>query len=72
MLTGNNLEVRLTAVEIEVAKLTAVVLPSAEPPWYEKMAGSMRDFPEFEEVARLGREIRLADVSPDPAAPRGE
>lgn len=33
--------------------------------WVEKMSGSMKDYPEFEEVCRLGREFRQSDRPPD-------
>jgi len=64
MATGDLFEVRLAAVEKEVAILRAAVLQPGSAPraWYEPMVGSMRDLPEFEAVAQLGREIRLADV----------
>jgi len=33
--------------------------------WIEKISGSMKDYPEFEEVCRLGREFRQSDRRPD-------
>jgi len=54
-------EARLAAVEKDIAELKELV-KRADParPWYERLVGSMKDFPEFDEVVRLGREIRMA------------
>jgi hypothetical protein len=62
---GENLglEERLTAVERDLADLRNHVLGSRRAaPWFKKMIGSMKDYPEFEEVVQLGREIRKADA----------
>ena len=57
------LEERLTAVERDLAELKGHVFRAHRArPWFEKMIGSMRDYPEFAEVVKLGREIRKADV----------
>ncbi len=57
------LEERLSAVEKDLADLKSRVVQSQrEPPWFEKMIGSMKDYPEFDEVVKLGREIRKADA----------
>lgn len=57
-------ERELSVVEselVEVKRQLAAVL-SGEPPvrtgWLKQVIGSMRDFPEFAEVVRLGREYR--------------
>lgn len=67
MATGNTeLEAvlqRLTVVEREVRELKRrldVQSPERDA-WYLKHAGVFKDDPEFEEVVRLGREIRSAD-----------
>ena len=58
------LEERLTAVERELAELKDHVFRSQHArPWFEKMIGSMKDYPEFAEVVKLGREIRQADAA---------
>ena len=58
------LEERLTAVERELAELKDHVFRSHRArPWFEKMIGSMKDYPEFAEVVKLGREIRQADAA---------
>jgi hypothetical protein len=56
------LESRLKAVERDLAELKNLVrrVPEAHP-WYESMIGSMKDYPEFAEVARLGRDLRKAE-----------
>ena len=57
------LEDRLTAMERDLAELRAHVFrDDRKRPWFEKMVGTMRDYPEFAEVVRLGREIRKADA----------
>jgi hypothetical protein len=61
-------EERLAALEADVARLKQL-LPRATPAqnWFEQVSGSMKDKPAFEEVIRLGREIRQADRPPDEA-----
>jgi hypothetical protein len=56
------LEARLEAVEKDLAELKDIVRHAPDSrPWYERTIGSMKDYPEFSEVARLGRELRKAD-----------
>jgi hypothetical protein len=58
----NGLEERVAKLEAEVAELkTRLGLPVATPDWIARISGSMKDYPEFEEVTRLGREFRNAD-----------
>lgn len=52
---------RLVTVENEVAELKRQVQPSTDQPWYLKHAGMFADDPEFQEIVRLGKEIREAD-----------
>ena len=49
-------------VETEIAALKRQVA-SAQPSsnWLDDVAGSFKDEPDFEEVLRLGRQIRQAD-----------
>lgn len=59
-----SLDQRVDALEDEVAALKKRLeqpVPIDGGSWIEKIAGSMKDFPEFDEVARLGAEIRRAD-----------
>ena len=58
------LEERLTAVERDLAELRDHVLRSQHArPWFERMIGSMKHYPEFAEVVKLGREIRKMDTA---------
>lgn len=53
---------RLSHVEQELPQLRTAVFPAGKPrPWYEAMVGSMKEFPEFDEVVRLGREACSRD-----------
>jgi len=57
-----SIEERSSIVEKELAEVKErLTAERPERPWYEGMIGSMKDFPEFGEVARLGREIRKSD-----------
>jgi hypothetical protein len=63
-----SLEERVKALEKEVADLKQQLLElSFRGTWLEKVTGSMKDYPEFEEVLRLGAEIRAADRPPEDA-----
>jgi hypothetical protein len=57
-----SLEERMTALESELQTLKDEVRSlsssKSKPNWIDKVSGSMADFPEFEEVVRLGREWR--------------
>ncbi len=58
------IEERLTAVERDLAELKDHVFRSQHArPWFAQMIGSMKDYPEFAEVVKLGREIRKADAA---------
>lgn len=57
---------RLTLVEKGVSQLRRMLprQPTADSePWYLEHAGRFADDPEFQEMIRLGREIRRADRS---------
>jgi hypothetical protein len=57
-----SLEERITALESELRTLKDEVRSMSNrkpnPNWLNEVAGSMADFPDFEEVVRLGREWR--------------
>jgi hypothetical protein len=62
-----SVEQRLATLERQVAELTQRLNQLAAPKgnWIEEMVGCMKDYPEFEEVARLGAEWRRAQRDPD-------
>ncbi len=54
---------KLSSIEKRVADLEKRVLELSQPApakkhWLEAMAGSMADFPQFDEVVRLGQDFR--------------
>jgi len=56
------LERRLTALEEAVRELQEVIHSrQPAPDWLERMAGTMKDEPAFDEVLAQGRAIRQAD-----------
>ena len=62
MSRASTLEVRLRAVEKQISEVQKRLAgQSSNRPWYEQMIGSMKDFPEFEQVVRLGRKIRKSN-----------
>jgi hypothetical protein len=68
MAQETSLEERVKVLEKEVAELKQRLLQlSWRGTWLEKVSGSMKDYPEFEEVLRLGAEIRAADRPPEDA-----
>ena len=58
----STVEERLAHVEKDVAELKSEVqrLRPTEG-WIDKITGSFKDDPDFEEILRLGQEIRRAD-----------
>jgi hypothetical protein len=66
MAESKSIEERLALVERELAELKTRLPPGPKPEnWVEKISGSMKDYPEFDEVLRLGREMRQADRPKD-------
>lgn len=60
-----DLEQRVAVLEQNRAELKRrVSLSEAKNDWIKAVAGSMKDYPEFEEVVRLGREYRRSQKSP--------
>lgn len=56
------IEGRLTVLESQIAELKCqMALAQASDNWFSHVAGSFKDEPEFEEVLRLGHEIRQSD-----------
>jgi hypothetical protein len=59
MSEATTVEKRLTALESELADLKRqVTFAQASGSWFTNVAGSFKNEPEFEEVLRLGREMR--------------
>ncbi len=57
----STVEERLSALESEVqAVKRELAKMEKKPAWLDEVAGSMDQWPEFEEVLRLGREFREA------------
>ena len=57
------LEARVTAMEIEIERLKRQLEIDRMPktlPWYDKIFGTFKDDPEYDEAMRLGREYRLS------------
>ena len=53
------IEQRLATLEQEVAEMKKQLVPSGRRVnWVDEFAGSMKEFPAFSEVVRLGRELR--------------
>jgi hypothetical protein len=63
---------RLSALEAEVLRLRTCLLNGGKPQsWLDAVAGSFRNEPEFDEVLRLGREIRANDPQNGTAETQG-
>lgn len=54
------LEARVETLEREIAELKQLLAMSLEKqePWWQKVAGSFKDDPDFDEAVRLGQEWR--------------
>lgn len=60
------LEQRMTALEQAVRELQeAMKTRTQSPDWLDRVIGSMKDEPAFDEVLAYGRAIRQADRPPD-------
>ena len=70
MATGPTLEERLAKVEAAVRELQRRLEARAPAPdWLERVIGSFKDEPVFEEVLEYGRALRQADGPPEDAQP---
>ncbi len=70
MSTQPTIDQRLAALERAVADLQQQV--SAQPPagnWLERIIGSFRDEPAFDEVLEYGRAFRGSDLPPEDVKP---
>jgi hypothetical protein len=57
MLT-TDLEIRLAALEAEVALLKRLLPAVSETPWWEKIVGTFADDPVYEEAMQFGQQYR--------------
>jgi hypothetical protein len=68
--TESTLEQRLAELEAAVRELQGRLdSQSPAPNWLERVFGSFKDEPAFEEVLEYGRPLRQADRPPEDAAP---
>ena len=59
---SKTIEKRLEDVERQLAALRGVVKSlKSDPNWISSIAGTFKDDPEFDEVLRLGKELRNAE-----------
>lgn len=62
MATGSSLEERMSHVEKDVAELKSQFDGlRSKGKWIDRITGTFRDDPEFDEILRLGQKIRRAD-----------
>ena len=60
---SKTIEQRLENVERELAKLKGEIKTLVpRPNWISAICGTFKDDPEFDEVLRLGKELREADL----------
>ncbi len=57
-MTLQQLEARVSALEAEIARLRVMVGEEDRRPWWQKIIGTFRDDPLYEEAMRLGRKYR--------------
>lgn len=55
------LEKRVTLLEQELRQLKDRLDGSRKVPWYRQILGQFKDDPAFDEIVRLGRQIREGD-----------
>ncbi|NCR26552.1 MAG: hypothetical protein GPJ03_21605 [Microcystis aeruginosa G13-01] len=53
-----DLEIRLAALEAEVAMLKRLLPTVSETPWWEKIVGTFADDPVYEEAMQFGQQYR--------------
>jgi hypothetical protein len=58
-------EVRLAALEAKVAAMNRVLERIGAEGWLDRVIGSTKDMPDFDEVVRYGREARQSQRPPD-------
>jgi hypothetical protein len=55
---STDLEIRLAALEAEVALLKRLLPAVSETPWWEKIVGTFADDPVYEEAMQFGQQYR--------------
>ena len=55
------LEQRVTQLEKELRQVKAQLGARRQVPWYRQILGEFKDDPVFDEIVRMGRQIREAD-----------
>jgi hypothetical protein len=73
MPSDTTIEARLSHLEHEVDQLKQQIARqngdlTPKPGWIDRVTGSMKDYPEFEQVLELGRALRRADMPDDGAS----
>jgi hypothetical protein len=61
----NTVEERLARIESELNEIKARLERPTKENWISRMRGKFRDDPVFDEIVRLGKEIRDAEMPPD-------
>jgi hypothetical protein len=61
---SDTIESRLAKVERELAILKAKI-PRGKSNWIEEITGTFQDDPDFDEIVRLGKELRDAEQPED-------
>jgi hypothetical protein len=61
------LEKRVATLENELAEIKLQIAAESRQSWFAHVAGSFKDEPDFDEVLRLGREVRQSDPPASPA-----
>ena len=65
-MAGSSLEERVSALEEDIARIKeAAERDRNQLPWWEQIAGTFKNDPDYEEAMRLGREYRESLRPPD-------
>jgi hypothetical protein len=64
------LEERLIRLEAEVRELKTSTAETTTVPWHRRILGEFKDDPVFDEIVRLGKELRDKERSPKRIRPK--
>jgi hypothetical protein len=64
MAESNTIEERLTRIENELKEIKRHLDRPTKENWISRMRGQFKDDPVFDEIVRLGKEIRDAELPP--------